>query len=322
MKYRKLGRTPLSISEVGFGGWAIGGTGYGPTRDDDSHAALLKAYERGVNFFDTADTYGHGHSEELIGKFLKEISAGEIVIATKAGWDFYRGDGSRKNFEPDYLRFACDQSLKRLGLEAIDLYQLHNPSRELIQRGEVLETLSGLKKSGKIRFIGISIHRPEEGMAAIRDGRVDALQVVFSLLDQRMRDTLLVEAGKSHIGIIVREPLACGLLTGKYGPGHEFVKGDHRRRWSREKFELDLQKIERIKQVILSDRILLPQAALEYVLSFRAVSTVIPGAKTADQVIQNLRASEAPALGAQDISRLRAQWDQEEIFSKGLIPAS
>src|SRR3989338_4297843 len=156
MKYRVLGKTGLKISEIGFGCWAIGGTSYGPTKDEDSLQALETAWERGVNFYDTADTYGHGHSEELLAKFLKGKPRDKVIIASKAGWDFYHG-GSRKNFDSDYLRFACDESLKRLGVDTIDLYQLHNPSLELIKEGRVVNVLEELKRAGKIRFIGISI---------------------------------------------------------------------------------------------------------------------------------------------------------------------
>src|SRR3989338_6154403 len=132
MNFRELGRTGLRVSEIGFGAWAIGGSGYGITKDEESLDALEAAWEHGVNFFDTADTYGHGHSEELLAKFLKTKPRQDFVLATKGGWDFYHG-GSKKNFDPAYIRFACEQSLKRLGLETIDLYQLHNPSRELIE---------------------------------------------------------------------------------------------------------------------------------------------------------------------------------------------
>src|SRR3989338_1409237 len=183
MKYRILGRTGLKVSEMGFGAWAIGGTSYGPTRDEDSLEALETAWGHGVNFFDTADTYGHGHSEELIGRFLKG-KRDEAVIATKAGWDFYHG-GSRQNFDPDYLRFACGESLRRLQTDRIDLYQLHNPKLEALERGTLFQVLDELKKEGKIRFYGVSVHTPSEALAVIRSGKADTLQLIFNLIDQR-----------------------------------------------------------------------------------------------------------------------------------------
>ncbi len=317
MKYRTLGRTDLKVSALGFGCWAIGGTSYGPTRDEESLEALETAWEHGVNFFDTADTYGHGHSETLLAKFLQGKNRSKIVLASKAGWDFYHG-GSRKNFDPDYIRFACDESLKRLGIETIDLYQLHNPSLELIKQGEIVGVLEELKSQGKIRFIGISVHKEEEALAAIEDGRVDTLQLIVNLLDQRMSEKVFPLSGEKKIGIIAREPLACGLLTGKYAADHEFRKDDHRRRWSREKKEADLKKIDAFKAILATRRLSLTQASLEYILDFDAVSTVIPGAKTKPQVLENLLAVEDPKLRIEEASHLRDLYLREPIFKEGL----
>ncbi len=320
MKYRLLGRTELQVSEIGFGCWAIGGTSYGPTRDEESLAALETAWAEGVNFYDTADTYGHGHSEELVGRFLKDKPRAQAIIATKAGWDFYHDGGSKKNFDPAYLAFACEQSLKRLGLETIDLYQLHNPSLEVLQDGKVLEALEELRRQGKIRFIGLSVHTEEEALAAIRSGRVDTLQVLFNLLDQRMTAKVFGEAKQNGVGIIVREPLANGLLSGKYRPGHVFAKDDHRRRWPKEKFETDLRKIEMMRANLSNRRLSLIRAALEYVLEFDAVSTVIPGIKTREQLRENILASADPLLRAQETSHLRDLYHREDIFRQGLQP--
>lgn len=319
MKNRILGRTGLSIPEIGFGSWAIGGSGYGPTSDEESLDALQAAWAAGIRFFDTADTYGHGHSEELLGRFLKEKPRNEFVLATKCGWDFYHG-GSRKNFDPVYLAFACTQSLKRLGLDSIDLYQLHNPNADLIRKGDALSALEELKRAGKIRFIGVSVHTEEEALAAIEDGRVDVLQVMFNVLDQRMAGKVFAESERTRTGILVREPLACGLLTGKYtDAGHEFHKEDHRRRWTREKKELDLKKIERIRPVLSTARLSMAQAALEFVLEHSAVSCVIPGAKTRKQVLENIKASDDPALRIQEASQLRDLFRRDPLFQQGLL---
>ncbi len=317
MKYRQLGRTGLKVSEIGFGCWAIGGSGYGVTRDEESLEALETAWEHGVTFFDTADTYGHGHSEDLLAKFLKARPRPGLVLATKAGWDFYHG-GSKKNFEPEYLRFACEQSLKRLGLEAIDLLQLHNPSLELIERGEIAAALEKLKQEGKIRFSGVSIHKPEEALAAIKDGRFDTLQLVFHMIDQRMGEKVFPEAVVKNIGIIAREPLACGLLTGKYTADHEFPKEDHRRRWTREKKEVDLKKVARLRPVLSTARLSLTQAALEFVLEHSEVSAVIPGAKTKPQVLENLLATEDPRLRIQESAHIRDLFRRDPVFQEGL----
>jgi len=337
MKERRFGKTGLRVSEIGFGCWAIGGNAYGPVRDKDSLEALAAAWDFGVNFFDTADTYGEGHSEALLGKFLKDRPRDRLTLATKCGWDFYASSqkpasllqgspeklnhaGHRKNFDTGYIRFACEQSLKRLGTDVIDLFQLHNPSLELIRKGDLVSVLEGLRKEGKIRFIGISVHTEEEALAALEDPRVQAIQIIFNLLDQRMAAKVLPEAEKKDVGVIVREALASGLLSGNYAPSHEFPKDDHRRRWVPEKREADWQKIQWIQKTLGSGTAPLAKAALEFTLAFGAVSTVIAGAKTRAQVMQNGEASLRPELSPEDIVRLKEIYNQEEIFRKGLNP--
>lgn len=319
MKERLLGRTGLRISEIGFGCWPLGGGSYGPVRDEDSLDALEAAWDAGVNFFDTADVYGEGHSEELLGHFLKKKRRDRAVIASKAGWDFYRG-GHKKNFDPEHLRFACEQSLRRLSLEAIDLFQLHNPSLELIQQGELVGVLETLKKSGKVRFIGISVHTEAEAFAALQDPRVHAIQVIFNLLDQRMSERIFPEAEKKGTGVIIREPLASGLLSARYDPSHEFPKNDHRRRWTSEKREADWKKIKLFQDVLGPRTCLLQKAALEFTLAFEAVSAVIPGAKTRTQALENVSASLEPSLDREAIGRLKGLYTHEPIFCQGLNP--
>ncbi len=319
MKYRELGRTGLEVSEIGLGCWAIGGDAYGPTSDKASLEALETAWDRGVNFFDTADTYGKGHSETLVGNFLKGKPKDRVIVATKAGWDFY-STPVRKCFEAGYLRLACEKSLKRLGVEAIDLFQLHNPPLEFIEKGEALGLFEKLKREGKIRFAGYSVHRTEEALAALRFPEVETLQIIFNLLDQRMAAEVFEKASEAKTALIAREPLACGLLTGKYGAGHEFPKGDHRRRWTAEKQALDLKKIELVKEVLGPEKVPLPQTALEFVLAHEALSVVIPGAKTREQVLENLRASEKPELNRENLESLREIFQREPVFQQGLNP--
>lgn len=337
MKERRLGRTGLRVSEIGFGCWGIGGGSYGSVRDEDSLDALEAAWDSGVNFFDTADIYGEGHSEMLVGRFLKEKSRDKIILATKVGWDFYppsqkpvpvpsklpakvHNAGHRKNFDPEYIRFACEQSLKRLGVDVIDLYQLHNPSLELIQKGDVVGVLDRLRKQGKIRFVGISVHTEAEAFFALQDLRVHTIQIIFSFLDQRMAERIFPEAEKKNAGVIVREPLASGLLSGKYMPSHEFPKDDHRRRWVREKREADWQKVQLFQRAIGARAPTLARAALEFALASDAVSTVIPGAKTRAQAVENAAASSQPSLDREDIGKLEVLYAREEIFRKRLNP--
>lgn len=318
MKRRKLGRTGLEVSELGFGAWAIGGASYGPTDDRESLRALEYAFDQGLNFFDTADTYGHGHSEELIGQAFKASSKRrQVLIATKVGWDFYHG-GDRQNFDADYIRFACGESLKRLKTDCVDLYQLHNPTLETIEDGKVFRVLDELKKEGKMRFWGVSIHLVEEGVAVIGEGSSSTVQAVYNLLDQRIRSELMPLCEKHNIGLIVREPLACGLLTGTYTAESRFVKTDHRNRWSSEKLETDFRKIERMRGVFDEGRVLLKQAAIEFVLDERAVSVVIPGIKTIAHVQDHLRAVREPKLEPQEIDQMKSLFQEDELFQIGL----
>ena len=319
MKKRRLGKTGLEVSELGFGCWAIGGSSYGSTDDRESIRALEYAFDAGINFFDTADTYGHGHSEELLGEVFKQPSKRrQVVITSKVGWDFYHG-GNKKNFEPDYIRFACSQSLKRLGTDFIDLYQLHNPKPEMIEEGNVFKVLAQLKKEGKILHWGVSIHLVREGAAVIQNGTSETIQAIYNMIDQRIRRELMPLCEEHEIGLIAREPLYCGLLTGKYTRESRFTKDDHRNRWTEEKYATDLEKIERIKNAFGPSKVSLKQAAIEFALSEQAVSVVIPGMKTVAHVEDHLRAVRSPQLGAEGIQRIHQLYEEGELFQTGFF---
>ena len=317
MKKRKLGGTGLEVSELGFGCWAIGGTSYGATKDQESLRALSYAFDHGINFFDTADTYGHGHSESLVGQAFKESSKRtQIILASKVGWDFYHG-GSKKNFDPDYIRFACGESLKRLKTDYLDLYQLHNPKLEMIEEGSVFKILHELKQEGKIRFWGVSIHLSQEGNSAIRQG-ASTIQAIYNLLDQRIKNDLIPICEEHEVGLIAREPLYCGLLSGKYNPETKFSKDDHRNRWMKDKFLMDLKKIERIQSAFDSQKIPLKQAAIEFVLRPKAVSVVIPGIKTVSHLEDHLKAVESPKLSPAELNHIEKLYHEDELFQSGL----
>lgn len=319
MKKRRLGRTCLQVSELGFGAWAIGGTSYGPTDDRESLKALAYAFDHGINFFDTADTYGHGHSEKLIGEAFKESSKRrQVIITSKAGWDFYHG-GNKKNFDADYIRFACGESLKRLRTDYIDLYQLHNPKLEVIEEGNIFKVLDQLKKEGKILHGGVSIHLAREGEAVIQNGTSETIQAIYNMIDQRMRQELMLLCEEHDIGFVAREPLYCGLLTGKYTPESHFTKDDHRNRWMRDKYLADLKKIDRLKTEFNSDRISLKQAAIEFVLHEKAVSVVIPGMKTVPHVEDHLKAVDAPKLTSEEVGCIQKLFQEDELFQTGFF---
>jgi len=303
LKYRTLGRTNISVSEIGFGGWAIGGNqfgnSYGTTKDSESIEALTTAMDLGCNFIDTADVYGHGHSEELIGKVFKGIRK-DIVIATKVGGDFYQRL-PRSNFDATYIRFALEHSLKRLNTDYIDLYQLHNPPLHLIQDADVFNILFKLKNEGYIRAIGLSIFDPTEGIQAIRNDSIDCIQVVFNIYNRQAAKELFPLARDRNIGIIAREPLNNGILTGKFSGEEIFEEGDIRSRWSPDYFAHLVNFTESLNRLLKNEDRSPAQTALQFVLAQPAVSSVIPGMKTADQVKENFRSVIQPPMTEEEI---------------------
>lgn len=308
MKYRVLGRTGLKVSEVGLGAWAIGGNAYGnsygPTDDEESKKALLKAVGLGCNFIDTADVYGYGHSEELLGETLKGVGE-EIFIATKVGGNFYSGS-TVMDFSTKYIRYAVDQSLLRLKRDYIDLYQLHNPTLEMIIDGEVFNVMDDLKQEGKIRFYGVSIFKPEEGIAAIKTDKPDALQVVYNIFSQAPAGELFPMAKEHDIAIIAREPLGNGFLSGKYKEDSTFVTGDIRANFPPQYRSALVKYTNALRFLEREGRRTMAQAALGFVLGNDAVSVVIPGAKTEEQVEDNLRASDEEPLTSEELEKIRA----------------
>lgn len=310
MRYRLLGKTGVQVSEVGFGAWAIGGASYGPTDDCASILALKKALGLGVNFFDTADIYGNGHSEELIGRTFQR-NRKEVIIATKGGWDFYHSKERVKRMEETYLTEALHKSLKRLRTDYVDLYQLHNPDLEAIREGKIYDTLTQFKKEGKARFVGISIHEVEEAKAVILSGKSDSVQLVYNMIEQEVRPEVLPLAKKEGVAVVAREPLACGFLTGKYTKESVFGASDHRKRWTKEELEEDLVDVEKVTFMASRYKLPLAQVALKFVLSREEVSVVIPGAKTSQQVEENVKSVEDGYLNKIDVNELYKIFEKE-----------
>ncbi len=308
MNTRRLGRTGLMVSEVSFGAWAVGGgweiggagIGYGDTDDDVSIAAINRALEQGVNLIDTADAYGAGHSEELIGEAL-EGRWDECYVATKAGNERRDPEPGRKNFARDYIIGACEKSLKRLRKDVIDLYQLHNPPPEIGGKDEVFETLQRLKEQGKIRFIGVSITTPEEGIDYIKRGLVDALQIYYNIMTRDAEKELFPLCIKEDIGTLIRAPLKSGILTGKFTTDTTFASTDHRGNWLKgDLLERAVKEADAVKELVAP---MAPaEAALRFILNQEAVSTVIPGAKNAEQVDANCAAGDGTGL-PEDLER-------------------
>ena len=305
MKFRNFGSTGIKVSEVGLGCWAIGGNqfgnSYGSTDDVVSIKAIKKAVELGCNFFDTADVYGNGHSEELLGLALNKARE-NVFIATKVGGAYiYGGEWGSMNFGEDYIRFALEKSLQRLRTSYVDLYQLHNPSLELIKEGDVFKILADLKKEGKIKFLGISIHTLEEGEAALKHD-VDSIQCVFNILDPKNYE--IIEAARvKGVAIIAREPLCNGFLVDN-PPKGPFERGDIRSQMPANYVQNLSDAAKELREMFSHRKEPLSQIALKYVLMSKGVSVAIPGAKTPEQVEQNLKTSEIPDLTERDLGLL------------------
>lgn len=302
MRYRTLGRTGLEISEVSLGLWAVGGDAWGPVEDADSLAAMRAAFEQGVNFFDTADVYGRGHSEQLLASFLASVPREEVYVATKVG--LWRGRQPNPYVDEQMVIEDCEASLRRLGLDHIDVYQDHvwwDENAEVFAAAMVR-----LKEQGKVRFIGLSandhayIRRFDDLVSGM-----DTLQLDYSLLNREPEQETLPYCDEHGIGVIVRGPLAMGKLTGKFTPETSFPEGDIRAAWvegdQRSGFLRDLQLVERLS--FLAEGRTMAQAAIAYVTAHAAVSTTIPGAKRPSQVEDNVGASDRP-LTAAELARI------------------
>ena len=303
MQYRTLGRTGLQVSDVGFGAMTIGGEIFGATDDQESLRALHRAVDMGMNFIDTADAYGRGHSEELLAQLLKTRRK-EVLLATKGGNQFTVRQGLR-NFDPDYITSALEASLKRLQIDIIDLYQLHNPSPEVMKRGEIFDRLDRFKREGKIRFYGVSLEKTADGIVAIETGKPDTLQVVYNILHQDPEEELFPLAQKENIGILARVPLERGVLSGRFKSVSEFTEKDWRKGvFPDEGLAQTHAAVAKLQFLVKGDVPNLAHAALRFILSNPVVSTVIPGIRTVKQVEENLTVS-GKTLPSADLAELR-----------------
>lgn len=321
MKKTVLGKTGIEITTIGFGAWGISGRDWGETDDKQSIAALHEALDKGLNFIDTADTYGFGHSEKLIAKVLKERGGKkDVVIATKAGNNFYPfvdEEHETTPGNPDYskkhLIFAAEQSLKRLGIEQIDVFQLHSPSLEIIEKSEAFEALEILKAQGKIKHGGWSIQSfKETEQADLVDKHadiVDVIQVRYNLLERMAEEKLFPVAQKHNIGVIVRIPILFGLLAGKFSRNTRFGINDHRR------FNLAPEILdEYIAKLAQYDAFYenysdytKAQLSLRFCISHPACHVAIPGCKTTKQVNDNMVASDLNFIKYDDFPAIRVK---------------
>ena len=318
MNYRTLGRTGWQVSEISFGAWGIGG-GWGTVDDDTSLAALRQALDLGVNFIDTADVYGDGRSEKLIGQILRERKGQRIYVATKAGRRLspHVADG----YNRENLTAFVERSLRNLGVETLDLVQLHCPPTEVFYRPEVFGVMDDLMAAGKLRTYGVSVEKVEEALKAIEYPNVQTVQIIFNMFRHRPAGLFFSQAKERQIGILARVPLASGLLTGKMRANTRFEEDDHRN-YNRDgqafdvgetfagvPYDVGLAAVEELRGLVLQGATM-AQSALRWVLMFDAVTCAIPGAKTPAQAADNVAASDLPPLSDEAMAAVRDVYDR------------
>jgi len=311
MKYRILGNTGLRVSVIGLGTMVHAGH-FGPMKDSESRSAIDTALDLGVNFIDTSDAYGAGYSETLLGNALKG-KRDKVVIATKGGNVMTGPNRGKRIFAADYISRVMDESLQRLQTDYIDLYQLHNPTVDVIEQGEVWDVLARAKQAGKIRHYGVSINSMDEGIAAVKDGRAETIQVEYNLLAQEPAEKIFSLAQQANVGIIARVPLRRGILTGKMTLADEqrFQGEDVRARsFKGEPFKQELAKADQLRFLVHGEVKTLGQAALAFCVAHPAVSITIPGARNEAQMRENAAAGDVD-IPQNDLKRVATLWQNQ-----------
>lgn len=316
MKTRTLGENGFEVGEIGLGCWQLGGVDFGPLDAEEAHHILLAARDSGSNFFDTANVYGAGRSEELIGRFLRDHGPG-ITVASKTGREVYPDGYSEAN-----LRKSILDTNEKLGLECLDLLQLHCIPHEVLQEGAIFDWLRSLKSEGLIKEFGASVESVEEGLTCLAHEDLLSLQVIFNPLRQKLVEELLPRAAEGGVGIIARLPLASGLLTGKFSAGTTFGAGDHRN-YNRDgacfnvgetfaglPFAKGVELVDQIRELV-PEGMTMAQMSQRWILDFEAVSVIIPGASSARQACENATVSDLPPLPSDLHDALRKFYQQE-----------
>jgi aryl-alcohol dehydrogenase-like predicted oxidoreductase len=316
MHYRPLGRTGWNVSDVSFGAWAVGGT-WGPTDDAESLAAMHRAIDLGVNFIDTADVYGDGHSERLI-RQLKSERKEEIVVATKAGRRL--NPHVAEGYTPANIEAFVDRSRENLGMDTLDLVQLHCPPTPVYYEPELFGSLDDLVTKGKIRYWGVSVEKVEEGLKAMEYPNCQSVQIIFNLFRTRPASLFLQEAKRRQVGVLARLPLSSGMLTGKMKPDTAFAPDDHRafnregagfdkgETFSGVPYQVGLAAVEEIRPLV-PEGMTMAQFALRWILMNDGVTCAIPGGKRPDQVEANCAASDLPAISEETMEALAGLYE-------------
>jgi aryl-alcohol dehydrogenase-like predicted oxidoreductase len=313
MNFRRFGKTNQNISEIGLGTWQVGGKWGSPFDHKLAENILNTAADNGINFIDTADVYSDGESERAIGNFLKTRSE-KFFVATKCGRQI--NPHTNEGYTPAVLRKYVEDSLKRLQLETLDLVQLHCPPTQVFYRPEIFGLFEDLKAEGKVQNLGISVEKVEEALKGIEFDNVVSVQIIFNMFRQRPAELFFEQAKKKDVGVIVRVPLASGLLTGKYTKDTSFEAGDHRffnrngemfdkgETFSGIDYNTGLEAVAELKE-LFSGQLNLAEIALRWILMFENVSTVIPGASRPEQVVENLNCQQQPAFSDLQMSKVK-----------------
>jgi aryl-alcohol dehydrogenase-like predicted oxidoreductase len=319
MRMRDFGRTGRQVSEIGFGAWAIGAA-WGEVNDEEALAALHAALDSGVNFIDTADVYGDGHSEQLIAKVVKERGGDRPFIATKAGRRL--PEQTVAGYSAENLSNYIERSLKNLQTDTLDLVQLHCPPTDLYYHPEVFERLDKLVEQGKLRNYGVSVERVEEALKALEYPGIVSVQIIFNAFRQRPAERFFELAREKKTAIIARVPLASGLLSGKFKRDTKFAENDHRQfnrngeafdvgeTFSGVPYEKGLDAVEKVRPLVSGDTTM-AKFALRWILMFDAVTVAIPGARNPQQARSNAEAVELAPLSADTMDRIREIYQQD-----------
>jgi len=327
MRYRRLGDTDINISEVGFGVWTVSTGWWGEVDEERSVQLLRLAHERGINYFDTADTYGSGLGETLLADAFGHMRD-RVVISTKIGYDFYnhtarRGQQERpQDWSEDFIRFALEQSLKRLATDYIDFLQLHNTKMDAIENDALFSLMEEFRTEGKIRAYGVALGPKigwlEEGVRTMRERDVAGVQMIYNLLEQDPGRPLIEAARETNTSLVVRVPHSSGMLEGKYDEDTTFAQNDHRRHRPREWLLDGLKKVEQLGFLMTSGERTLGQAALKFILASAEIASTLPNIYDEAQLEEFASAPETPDLTGEELSRI------EELYENnfGLEPAA
>ncbi|MFZ0568494.1 MAG: aldo/keto reductase [Nitrososphaeraceae archaeon] len=314
MKYRKLGKSGISVSEIGFGAWTIGMDWWNKKIDDDEAIRMLKkAYDLGINFFETADVYGKGKSERLLAQAFKDMHNDEIIYSTKWGYDIYNAEQIGHNelpqkHNPEFLHHALQQSMNRLHVDHIDVYSLHNPKMTAILDDQLFESLDSLVKAGKIRSHGVAlgpaIGWEEEGLIALQKRNITCLQTVYNILEQDPARSFFDQASLNEVGLLVRVPDASGVLTGKVNERTVFDKNDHRNTRKRDWILQAIRKVEKLKPLSDSNGWDITQLAIKFILSQKVVSVVLPTVVDMEEIEMFAQMSDGKYLTNSELSQI------------------